>query len=53
MAGPFLTYILNDETHNRKLVIEGFTFAPNTQKRDYMFELEAILRTIGIKKDSQ
>lgn len=51
MAGPFLTYILNDEAHNRKLVIEGFTFAPNTQKRDYMFELEAILRTIGIKKE--
>ena len=50
MAGPFLTYILNDEANNRKLVIEGFTFAPNTQKRDYMFELEAILRTIGIKQ---
>ena len=49
MAGPFLTYILNDEARNRKLVIEGFTFAPNTQKRDYMFELEAILKTVGIK----
>ena len=49
MAGPFLTYILNDEKNSRKLVIEGFTFAPNTQKRDYMFELEAILKTIGIK----
>jgi len=50
MAGPFLTYILNDEANNRKLIIEGFTFAPNTQKRDYMFELEAILKTIGIKQ---
>ena len=49
MAGPFLTYILNDEAHNRKLVIEGFTFAPNTQKRDYMFELEAILKTIKVQ----
>ena len=49
MAGPFMTYILNDEARNRKLVIEGFTFAPNSQKRDYMFELEAILRTINIK----
>lgn len=48
MAGPFVTYILNDEKNQRKLVVEGFTFAPNTQKRDYMFELEAILRTIGI-----
>ena len=46
MAGPFLTYIINDEEKQRRLVIEGFAFAPSTQKRDYMFELEAILKTI-------
>ncbi len=46
MAGPFLTYIINDKERNRKLVLEGFTFAPATNKRDYMFELEAILKTI-------
>lgn len=46
MAGPFLTYIINDEENQRKMVLEGFTFAPSTEKRDYMFELEAILRTV-------
>lgn len=46
MAGPFLTYILNDKENNRKLIVEGFAFAPSTQKRDYMFELEAILKTL-------
>lgn len=46
MAGPFLTYIINDEVKQRRLVIEGFAFAPSTEKRDYMFELEAILRTV-------
>ena len=46
MAGPFLTYIINDEKNDRKLVLEGFVFAPATEKRDYMFELEAILKTI-------
>ncbi|MDE3742200.1 DUF4837 family protein [Maribacter polysaccharolyticus] len=46
MAGPFLTYIVNDKKHNRKMVIEGFTFAPSTEKRDYMFELEAIIKTL-------
>ncbi|NJB37061.1 DUF4837 family protein [Croceivirga sp. JEA036] len=46
MAGPFLSYIINDKENNRKLVLEGFTFAPNTQKRDYMFELEAVLKTL-------
>ena len=45
MAGPFVTYIMDDPDNNRKLVLEGFTFAPATNKRDYMFELEAILRT--------
>ncbi|NNK17890.1 MAG: DUF4837 family protein [Maribacter sp.] len=50
MAGPFLTYIVNDKTNNRKMVIEGFTFAPATEKRDYMFELEAIMKTIRFNK---
>ncbi|MGB5369059.1 MAG: DUF4837 family protein [Flavobacteriaceae bacterium] len=49
MAGPFLTYIIDDPEQNRKMVIEGFTFAPATEKRDYMFELEAILKTIKLK----
>lgn len=49
MAGPFLTYILNDKANNRKLVLEGFAFAPSTQKRDYMFELEAILKTVKLQ----
>ena len=46
MAGPFLSYIIDDEENKRKMVIEGFTFAPATNKRDYMFELEAIMKTI-------
>lgn len=50
MAGPFLTYIINDRENNRRVVLEGFTFAPSTEKRDYMFELEAILRTIKFDK---
>ena len=49
MAGPFVTFVIDDEANNRKLVVEGFTFAPATNKRDYMFELEAILRTIKFK----
>ncbi|UJH69054.1 DUF4837 family protein [Allomuricauda sp. SCSIO 65647] len=48
MAGPFLTYIINDKKNDRRLVLEGFTFAPATEKRDYMFELEAILKTLAV-----
>ncbi|MGB7395097.1 MAG: DUF4837 family protein, partial [Pricia sp.] len=46
MAGPFLTYILNDPANDRKLVLEGFVFAPATEKRNDVFELEAILKTL-------
>lgn len=53
MAGPFLTYIINDKENNRKLVLEGFVFAPATKKRDYMFELEAILKSVQFNVGDQ
>ena len=48
MSGPFLNFTVIDKVHNRLLVLEGFTYAPSINKRDYMFELEAILRTLKI-----
>lgn len=48
MAGPFLNYTVIDSTKNRLIVVEGFTYAPSIKKRDYMFELEAILKTLKI-----
>lgn len=50
MAGPFLTFIVNDEYNDRKLVLEGFIFAPSTNKRDDLLELEAIMRTLVINQ---
>lgn len=46
MAGPFINYIIRDEENDRLLVLEGLTFAPSEDKRDYMFELEAILKSV-------
>lgn len=51
MAGPYLTYIINDKVNKRKLIIEGFTFAPAIAKREFMFELEAILKSININTE--
>jgi len=48
MAGPFLTYIVNDDINQRKLILEGFIFAPSTNKRDDLLELEAIMNTLVI-----
>jgi hypothetical protein len=46
MAGPFLQFLLDDKRNNRYLVMEGFVFAPSTAKRDYVFETEAVMRSM-------
>jgi hypothetical protein len=48
MAGPFLSYSVIDKKNNRVIVVEGLTFAPSINKRDYMFQLEAILKTLKV-----
>ncbi|WP_196885622.1 DUF4837 family protein [Aureivirga sp. CE67] len=49
LAGPFINYTVLDKANNRIIVVEGFTVAPMSEKRDQMFELEAILKTLKIK----
>ncbi|TJY34781.1 DUF4837 family protein [Pontimicrobium aquaticum] len=49
MAGPFINYAIKDQVNNRLIVLEGFVFAPSTSKRDYIFELEAIIRSLKVK----
>ncbi len=50
MGGPYLNYTLIDKKHNRAIVGEGFVYAPALNKRDYMVQLEAILKTMKLKK---
>ncbi|MDG1398342.1 MAG: DUF4837 family protein [Polaribacter sp.] len=49
MAGPFLNYTVIDEKNNRLIVFEGFTYAPSVSKRAFLFELEAIAKSMKIK----
>jgi len=49
MGGPFINYAIEDKANNRYLIIEGYVFAPSVNKRDYMFELEAIIRSAKIE----
>ena len=49
MGGPFINYAIEDKINNRYIIAEGFTFAPSVQKRDFMFELEAIIKSLHIK----
>ncbi len=49
MAGPFINYTIIDKKNNRLVVFEGFTYAPSVNKRDFLFELEAIAKSMKIK----
>ena len=49
MSGPYLMYVLNDKKNNRVIIAEGYLYAPSLDKREYILELEAILKSIKIK----
>lgn len=49
MAGPFLNYTVIDKENNRLIIVEGFTYAPSVNKREFVFELEAIAKSLKIK----
>ena len=48
MAGPFVNFAIEDKINNRWIIAEGFVYAPSVEKRNYMFELEAIIKSIKI-----
>ena len=50
MSGPFINYYILDTANKRIMVLEGFCYAPSKPKRDLMFELEAIIRSIRFNK---
>lgn len=49
MAGPFINYSVVDKARNRIVVFEGFTYAPSVNKRAFIFELEAIAKSMKIQ----
>lgn len=49
MSGPFINYAIEDKVNNRYVIIEGYVFAPSIPKRDYIFELESIVKSIAIQ----
>ena len=52
MGGPFLNYLIEDKLNDRVLFIEGFVFAPSKRKRDNIIEIEAIVKSLKFKKES-
>lgn len=46
MGGPFLNYTIYDETSSRIVTVEGFLYAPELDKRNLLFELEAAMHSL-------
>jgi len=49
MGGPFVHYTFVDVERQRVIHADGFVYAPKFNKREYLRELKAILKTIKLK----
>lgn len=47
MFGSFVTYLILDPKNDRIVSLEGFSYVPSRERRDYMHELESIIK--GVK----
>lgn len=50
MGGPFVSVSTVDTLRNRVVIVDGYVFAPNKDKRNYIRQTEAILHTLKIVK---
>jgi len=48
MFGSFINYLILDPKNNRIVCLEGFCYIPSRERRDYMHELEAIIKGVKI-----
>jgi hypothetical protein len=50
MSGPFINYAVIDRENDRVLFLEGFCYSPSKEKRDLMFQLESIIKSVRVLK---
>lgn len=53
MGGPFISYAMVDESSNRLFYIEGFLYSPGKSQREFMRELDVILRTFKLPENNK
>ncbi len=46
MGGPFVSYTTLDKERNRLITVEGFLYAGKQDKRNFLWDLEAILNSL-------
>ena len=50
MGGPFISYALLNEKKGEIIFIDAFVFAPGKDKRDYMQQLDYVVKTVRLKE---
>ncbi|MBC7886229.1 MAG: DUF4837 family protein, partial [Saprospiraceae bacterium] len=45
MGGPFISYVLYNEKKGEIVFIDAFVFAPGKEKRDFVQQLDCIVKT--------
>jgi len=48
MGGPFVSHTRLDQVNNRVVVVEGFVYAPESDKRNFIRRIEAALYTLRL-----
>jgi hypothetical protein len=46
VAGPFVNYAIYNKQKDNWLIIEGYVSAPSSAQRNYLFEIESILKSV-------
>lgn len=50
MGGPFLNYTVFDEKNKRIITADAFVYGAGVKKRDLVFQMEAIIKSLKISK---
>ncbi len=48
MGGPFVQYAVYDEKNKRIILVDGFVFAPNLNKRRFIHQINAVAQSLKI-----
>lgn len=51
MGGPFVSHSRVDKRSNRIVCVEGFLYAPDKNKRNYLRQIEAMIYTVQFPKE--
>ena len=52
-AGPFVNYAIYNKEKDNWMIIEGYVSAPSSAQRNYLFEIEAILKSLKFIEPSE